>query len=261
MGIHLTAAALPIGPMAPAAVDAVLAESTAVVGWPAADVLSWRPTVTTFELTGALPPATEARHRELSLAAGASLLNLRVLIRVLGLHPAVRMLPDPDRPELLAVVRPQGIRVISSEDRLMAAGIVLGAAQGRAADSRKDRAAVTTALPDNLLGLLQRAAKVEHGWVAVIPDEPTDLRPTGSLLASAGEPVAMGLIVVIGTVLDSPVARLQAGQAMQRALLTATINGVVARPDPAALGQPAARATVRELIGGGLWPQAVLRLG
>jgi len=258
----MTAAALPTGPMAPAAIDAVLTESTAVAGWPAADVLSWHPTATTFELIGTLPPATELRHRELSLTAGASLLNLRVLVRVLGLHPAVRLLPDPDRPDLLAVVRPQGLRVITAEDRLLAAAIVLGGAQRRP-DSPSNRAATTRALPDSLLGLLQRAAKVEHSWAALIPAElvPANLgrlRPEGAALARAGEPVAMAIRVVIGTVLDSPGARLQSGQAMQRAVLTAVVNGVATRPDPSALDQPAARLAVRELIGGGLWPQAVL---
>jgi hypothetical protein len=243
-----------MGTMAPAAVDALLAESSAVTGWPLRGVLSWHPTTTTFELLGALPPAGENRHRELLLVAGASLLNLRLLIRVLGMHPAVRLLPDPDRPELLAVVRPQGIRVITSADRLIAAGIVQQAAWSSTVASVDRRTAAKMALPDNFLGSLQRAAKVEHGWVAMIPAVPYPAA------GSTFEPCTDRTSAVIGTVLDSPAARLQAGQAMQRALLTATVNGVPARPDSATLSSPAARVAVRGLIGGGLWPQAVLRL-
>ena len=248
----MTATALPIGPMAPAAVDALLAESTAVAGWPRSGVLSWRTTSTTFELHGSLPSVTDSQHRELLLTSGASLLNVRVLIRVLGLHPAVRLLPDPERPGLLAIVRPQGMRVITSEDRLIAAGIVLRAAGGTTVASPGDRAGEGPALPDNLLALFQRAAKVEHGWAAMIS---ADVLPLALEQPAAD---TGGPIVVIGTVLDSPAARLQAGQAMQRALLTATVNGVAARPVPAVLSDPADRAAVRELIGGGLWPQAVL---
>jgi len=251
----LTVATLPMGLMAPAAIDALLAESTAVAGWPHGDVLWWRPTATTFELHGILPPPTDHRHRELSLTSGASLLNVRLLIRVLGLHPAVRLLPDPERPNLLAIVRPQGLRVITSADRLIAAGIVLLGAGGTTVAYSASPAPARTALPDNLLGLFQRAAKVEHGWAAMIPAGalPPTMEPT------SGQPTC-GSSVVIGTVLDSPVARLQAGQAMQRALLTATVNGVAARPVPAVLSQPAVRVAVRELIGGGLWPQALLCL-
>jgi len=110
----MTATILATGSMASPAVGALLAESTAVAGWPKGDVLWWRPTTTAFELHGALPPMTDDRHRELLLTSGASLLNLRLLIRVLGLHPAVRLLPDPERPNLLATVRPQGLRVITN---------------------------------------------------------------------------------------------------------------------------------------------------
>ena len=251
----MTATALPIGPMAPAAVDALLAESTAVAGWPRSGVLSWRTTSTTFELHGSLPSVTDSQHRELLLTSGASLLNVRVLIRVLGLHPAVRLLPDPERPGLLAIVRPQGMRVITSEDRLIAAGIVLRAAGGTTVASPGDRAGEGPALPDNLLALFQRAAKVEHGWAAMISASALPLALKQPAAADTGGPT-----VVIGTVLDSPAARLQAGQAMQRALLTATVNGVAARPVPAVLSQPAVRVAVRELIGGGLWPQALLCL-
>jgi hypothetical protein len=240
--------------MTTAAVDALLAESTAVAGWPAHGVLRWYPTSTTFELHGALPPVADDQHRELMLTAGASLLNLRVLIRVLGLHPAIRLLPDPDQPELIAIVRPQGLRVITSEDRLLAGGIVQRSTSGAPGQSPAGPGG-HQALPDRVLGLLQRAAKVEHSWLAKISPAVLHSRLTQAKAGFGGPDVA-----VIGTVLDSPVARLQAGQAMQRALLTATVNGVSAGPGPAVLSGPGDRAVVRELIGGGLWPQVLLSL-
>jgi hypothetical protein len=251
---QLTSTALQIPPMTPAAVDALLAESTKVAGWPQSDVLWWLPTKITFELRGALANVADAVHRELLISAGASLLNLRLLIRVLGLHAAVQLLPDPQQPELIAIVRPQGVRVITSLDRLLAAGIVQGSASAAATQSTTVPSAGSPALPANLLGLVQRAAKIEHGWAAMIPAEALPL-PIEAQLGCDGAPVA-----IIGTVLDSPAARLQAGQAMQRVLLTATVNGVAARPCPAVLSSPESRAAVRQLMGGGLWPQAVLRL-
>lgn len=69
------------------------------------------------------------------------------------------------------------------------------------------------------------------------------------------------LIVVVGSVHDSALARLQAGQAMERVLLTATTLGLSASFLSQVVEVPATRRQLRELIGGGLWPQIVLRLG
>ena len=69
------------------------------------------------------------------------------------------------------------------------------------------------------------------------------------------------LVVVIGSFADGRIDRLRAGQAMQRVLLTAAAAGL----DASFISQPVevapARAELRRLLGGGLWPQIVLRLG
>ena len=57
------------------------------------------------------------------LACGAALLNLRLAIRALGVHPAVQLLPDPNRPNLLAVVRLQGTSPAALVDRRLAEAI------------------------------------------------------------------------------------------------------------------------------------------
>lgn len=69
------------------------------------------------------------------------------------------------------------------------------------------------------------------------------------------------LIAVVGSFHDLPLARLQAGQAMQRVLLTATALGLSASFLSQVVEVPAVRRELRELIGGGLWPQTVLRIG
>ncbi|MFJ2032230.1 Acg family FMN-binding oxidoreductase [Streptosporangium sp. NPDC087985] len=43
--------------------------------------------------------------REMLISCGAALMNVRLALRVLGCQPQVRVLPDPDRPALLATVR------------------------------------------------------------------------------------------------------------------------------------------------------------
>ncbi|MEP6561830.1 MAG: hypothetical protein ABJD68_12260, partial [Nakamurella sp.] len=244
----MTATAGSIGQMTPAGVDALLTESTAVTGWADSSIWSWRRTPTTFELRGHLPPVEDPGHRELMVIGGASLLNLRVLTRVLGLHPAVQLLPDPTDPELIAIVRPEGVRVITSEDRLLAAGIVLSAAAGPPGGSAPPEAN-SPVMTEKLLRLLRQAAKVEHGWLAVISPDPSTVSIGRSAAESPGDAT---VAVVIGTVLDSAVTRLQAGQAMQRVLLTATVSGITAQPVPDGLTEPGSLAALRELIGGGL---------
>ncbi|MBE1496286.1 nitroreductase [Amycolatopsis lexingtonensis] len=69
------------------------------------------------------------------------------------------------------------------------------------------------------------------------------------------------LVVVIGSFDDTRLDQLRAGQAMQRVLLTATTAGL----DASFISQPIevtdVRSELRQLLGGGLWPQIVLRLG
>ncbi|QRP49417.1 nitroreductase family protein [Amycolatopsis sp. FDAARGOS 1241] len=86
------------------------------------------------------------------------------------------------------------------------------------------------------------------------------------VLRDFGDPAARALaapplVVVVGSFGDTPADRLRAGQAMQRVLLTATANGL----DASFISQPvevrATRVRLRHLLGDGLWPQIVLRIG
>ncbi|GLY38189.1 hypothetical protein Amsp01_042130 [Amycolatopsis sp. NBRC 101858] len=69
------------------------------------------------------------------------------------------------------------------------------------------------------------------------------------------------LVVVIGSFDDARADRLRAGQAMQRVLLTATAAGFDASFISQPVEVPSVRKELRSLLGGGLWPQIVLRLG
>ena len=57
----------------------------------------------------------------------------------------------------------------------------------------------------------------------------------------------------------APAAHLQAGQAVQRVLLTAAVAGVSLYRAAEALSTAQGRSELRANLGGGLWPQAVLR--
>ncbi|GAA5162360.1 nitroreductase family protein [Pseudonocardia eucalypti] len=255
-------------------------------------------------------PAADPDNRELLLACGAALLNLRLAIRGLGYYPDVRLFPDHRRPELLATVRPRGHQMASPAEQRLIAAIP------RRRTNRQPFFDETFTGPER--DALRRAAEAERSWLALLPPEQVPTlrqlvqqahflqqedpgfvaewqrwtgRPFGE---SDGVPVSSGgplpeahdewtlrdftagqgrrrvegkdfesapLIVVIGSFHDLPPARLQAGQAMQRVLLTAIDHGMSASFLSQVVEVPETRRKLRTLIGGGLWPQAVLRLG
>lgn len=73
--------------------------------------------------------------------------------------------------------------------------------------------------------------------------------------------VQCSTLAVLGTETDAPLAWLQAGQALQRVLLTARAENVWASFLNAPIQVPELRAAVGEWIGQRGWPQVVLRLG
>ncbi len=99
------------------------------------------------------------------------------------------------------------------------------------------------------------------GYAAgAMPSEDWVLRDSGSPrrgLVDDADP----LVVVLGSFDDKQADRIRAGQAMQRVLLTATAAGFDASFISQPVEVPAVRAELRTLLGGGLWPQVVLRFG
>jgi nitroreductase len=255
-------------------------------------------------------PAADPDHRELTLACGAALLNLRIAIKAMGALPDVRILPDRLRPDLLATVRPAGRRTPTPLDQALARAIP------RRRTNRRPFA--DGAVPPPIRHELRLAAEAERAWLAIL--EPAQLpllrvlvrRAHATQLADPEflaewahwtgrvEPTPDGvparnsgplpepqdrwtvrdfsggqarerlpgkdfesdpLIAVIGSFQDGPTAWLQAGQAMQRVLLTATAAGLAASFVSQVVEVPATRRDLRTLIGGAVWPQTVLRIG
>lgn len=235
---------IPVGNLDGDEVRAVLRAATAAPTLGDGRPWEFHCTAATIELRADSRPD----HREPVLSCGAALLNLRLAIRALGVHPAVQLFPDPHRPNLLAVVRPRGHVAVASVDRALADAMVRGTDHGPFLD---------TAVPHPVVAGLRQAARTELAWLPTLTA--AQLPVLRGLVDQAQE--VHPLIAVVGTFHDSPLARLQAGQAMQRVLLTATVAGLSASFLRQVVAVPATRQQLRELVVGGLWPQVVLRLG
>lgn len=251
------------GILQPEQVDALMAEAAAAAELPSIKGgLAWRFTGPEIELLADLPPVRDPSHRPMMLGCGAVLLNLRILMRGLGVQPTVRILPDSGRLDLVATVRSDHPRPVTEHDRALVAAVLSRAGTTSNADSSVPRgvdgsADPLTPSPQSLISPLRRAAKSEQAWLAV--------QPITAVLSSApgavGNAETSGTALIVGTVLDGRGAQLQAGQAAQRVTLTAAALGAATSPVGALLQQQENRRRVRELMGGALWPQVVLRLG
>ncbi len=112
--------------------------------------------------------------------------------------------------------------------------------------------------------IVDTADGVPVGAAAPVP-EPHDLLPQRGYgtrqrpLRRDYEPEP--LVAVLGTVGDSPVDQLVAGQAMQRVLLTATAAGLATSLISQPIEVPAAREQLRVALGRTGTPQIMLRIG
>lgn len=260
---------------------------------------------------GRSPQVADRSGRAVYLACGAALMNLRLAIRAAGVLPDVKVMPDADRPDLIAVV-----------DCTVLDG-AMPAAEQRLAKAIPRRHThrnpfLDLAVPPAVKGELRAAARVENGWLAELAtsdhaavlrllhdahrDQQADPLFTtewaswmGRDAESAdGVPTASSgptpeqqdrwvlrdfadgrartrmpgrdfeadpLVMCVGSFTDLRSDQVTAGQAMQRVLLTATAEGLMASFLSQLIEVDAARHALRGIIGGGLWPQAVLRLG
>jgi nitroreductase len=76
-----------------------------------------------------------------------------------------------------------------------------------------------------------------------------------------GRPDEQPTIAIVATSHDNAISQVRAGLAMEQVLLTAAAHGLGASFVAPPLEQPHHRGAVRDLLGGVLWPQAILRLG
>ncbi len=105
--------------------------------------------------------------RAVHIACGAALFNLRVAVEVTGREPVVRLLPDPGRPELLAVLRLAGPHRPGEADTELYAAI---------AARRTNRGPFSNRpVPPGVLAELVQAASTE-GATLHLPDHAETVR-------------------------------------------------------------------------------------
>ncbi|MFJ2017527.1 Acg family FMN-binding oxidoreductase [Streptomyces nodosus] len=258
-------------------------------------------------------PQTDPDRRNLYLGCGAALFNLRVAAAAAGREAAVRLLPDPADPALLAEVDLTG--TAEADDDL----VLLHPAIGRRHTSRLpfSEEEIPDALRDGLCGAARRedahlvfpdAWHVRSVLDLVQDAEGREARDPGvrgetarwARAELAGEtPASDGIpaeafgpgrwgadspvrdfaagrsvpgrgwapfeknphIALLGTAEDRRVDWLRAGQALERVLLQATADGLVASLTSQALEWPELRWAVRDPTSAMGHVQMVIRLG
>jgi nitroreductase len=139
----------------------------------------FRPSAESIELH-----ADPARHlgvsdpdrRELRISCGAALFTLRIALCGLGLRPVVALLPDPGRPDLLAVLRDGGRTPPHPDVRELLAAVP------RRHTNRRPFSATAVAAPEQ--HALRRAALREGASLHVVADR-EDRAELGRLAADA----------------------------------------------------------------------------
>ena len=248
--------------------------------------------------------------RAMVISCGAALLNLRVAAAHLGYDTKTALLPDPQRPDLLATVTvsgphpPTGMSAAlfgaifdrhtnrgAYEDRPVPRPLLDSLVEAAGEEGAtlhvvakpSDRHHLVSLLHDADLDHESRPERVEESSQWVSEDEQRrDGVPVGALGPlpmtastpfrdlSLGRPVAGRAfaifeqdptLAVLTTVGDSVKDWLVAGQALQRVLLVATVEGLVSTFTNQALEEPSLRWLVRDTGSPIGYAQMVMRLG
>lgn len=190
-------------------------------------------------------------QRATRLAAGSALLAARLAVAVSGARPFTTLVPDSAHPGLLAVLRSGNSAEPTQAERALFGALVCPRT------TRPDLPVrVTAALP-----LLRHAVNAEGAWVRS-PQHPTDRARMAALVqeeASRGGSCGP-LLVVVGSHHGLPAGDLQAGQAVQRLLLTARTLGLRGAVLLGPVGLAARRARDVPGAGPGLMPLALVQV-
>lgn len=120
--------------------------------------------------------SSDLTAREMLMSCGAALFGLRLAIRGIGYQPVVSLLPEPERPEVLAAVRLGKRAPLTDAERMM-----IGALPHR----HTHRGAYAPGpLPQGLLIALQHDAVAEHASLALI-DRSVDYTRLAGIVARA----------------------------------------------------------------------------
>lgn len=230
-------------------------------------------------------PMADPAGRALHVSCGAALFNLRVAAEQLGFHSRTRLLPRPDDPTLMAIatvdhrhartgslaplypaVAARRTNRYPFRDRPVPATVI-----GRLSEAVRAEGALLRVYDDpdevgRLVGLLHDAELAERldvgrvrerrTWVATgIPAGSVGPLPVGRNApyrdvadrdhGQRAEFEAAPTVTVLSTVHDEPRDWIRAGQALERMLLQATLDGVSA----SFLNQPIEDDVLRTVVG------------
>jgi Nitroreductase family len=107
-------------------------------------------------------PATDPDDKELRLACGAALANLRIALEALGIRPMVTLLPRDCGPDALAVVRRGGHTTPNTQLTELRRAIPVRHTNRKPFQDKP--------VPATRLGHLVRAAQTERSWLHPITD-------------------------------------------------------------------------------------------
>ncbi len=121
-------------------------------------------------------PVVDPASREARMSCGAALLNLRLAVQAAGRGVVVDLLPDPDRSDLLAVLRLSGVRPATPEQSTLAQAIARRATNRRPFTDRP--------VPPAHRAALVHAAEAERAHLLLL-DTPKKLDTLATLLRRA----------------------------------------------------------------------------
>jgi nitroreductase len=241
-------------------------------------------------------PVADSTGRGARISCGAALFNLQLAMRAHGVEPHVALTPDRADPTMLAVVRLRGHRAPTRSEATLYRAIprrhshrhpLHPAPVARSALNDVVYAAgieggylrlVTDSPNAGVVAALIRRADREQcadpayqaelaRWTRVGEPHPdsADGQPMRDFATDRPRPIRefergplLGVLMSPG---DTPRDHLRSGQALQRALLTATEHGIGASIFSAPIEVAGARYALRNLTGALMWPQLVLRFG
>ena len=190
--------------------------------------------------------AADATGRHARIAGGAALLNVRVAVRGVGITAVVQLMPSATGSDVLGKVLARDRSPSTRTDLALAHQQMV--VHGGQLHSRPVDQPVRSAL--------RRATRTEGGWLGSI--RPSLQRRFDEISVTTAVPNQ--LVVVLCTLGDTSLAQLQAGLSLQNMLLTAMSLGLRPEVDTKLIDAPAVRWQLRELLGGALWPQVIVRL-
>jgi nitroreductase len=112
-------------------------------------------------------PTIDPDDRELLIACAATMHLTRLALRHFGHHPQVRLLPDPDDPDLLATISLDRPDPTPPEDNAADGGDLFAAITARHCNRHPYQ---PRPIPDPALHRLHQAAAEEGAWLAILTD-------------------------------------------------------------------------------------------